>query len=68
MLKEIGIESYYVLINTERGSVTAATPPNLAFDHAILAIALPAGPRDCRAAGGRDASEAGQNPVLRSDQ
>jgi len=42
MLKEIGIESYYVLINTERGSVTAATPPNLAFDHAILAIALPA--------------------------
>jgi hypothetical protein len=41
MLKEIGIESYYVLINTERGSVTAATPPNLAFDHAILAIALP---------------------------
>src|SRR5258708_24269145 len=42
MLKEIGIESYYVLINTERGSVTAATPPNLAFDHAILAIVLPA--------------------------
>jgi transglutaminase-like putative cysteine protease len=44
MLKEIGVESYYVLINTERGSVTAATPPNLAFDHAILAIALPADP------------------------
>jgi transglutaminase-like putative cysteine protease len=44
MLKEIGIESYYVLINTERGSVTAATPPNLAFDHAILAMALPADP------------------------
>jgi len=43
MLKEIGVESYYVLINTERGSVTAMTPPNLAFDHAILAIALPAG-------------------------
>ncbi len=42
MLKEIGIDSYYVLINTQRGSVTAATPPNLAFDHAILAIALPA--------------------------
>jgi hypothetical protein len=42
MLKEIGIESYYVLINTQRGSVTVATPPNLAFDHAILAIALPA--------------------------
>src|SRR5258708_5637746 len=44
MLKEIGVESYYVLINTERGSVTAATPPNLAFDHAILAMALPADP------------------------
>src|SRR6202043_667940 len=33
----------YVIINTERGSVTATTPPNLDFDHAILAIALPAG-------------------------
>jgi transglutaminase-like putative cysteine protease len=42
MLKEIGIESYYVLINSERGSITAATLPNLDFDHAILAIALPA--------------------------
>jgi transglutaminase-like putative cysteine protease len=43
MLKEIGVDSYYVLINTERGSVTAATLPNLDFNHAILAIALPAG-------------------------
>ncbi len=43
MLKEIGVESYYVLINTERGSVTAATPPNLDFNHVILAIALPPG-------------------------
>ncbi len=43
MLKEIGIESYYVLINTERGSVTAATPPNLGFNHASIAIRLPAG-------------------------
>jgi transglutaminase-like putative cysteine protease len=43
MLKEIGVDSYYVIINTERGSVTAATPPNLAFNHAILAIALPPG-------------------------
>ena len=42
MLKEIGVESYYVLINTERGSVTAGTPPNMGFDHAIIAIALPA--------------------------
>jgi hypothetical protein len=42
MLKEIGVESYYVLINTERGSVTAATLPNLDLNDAILAIALPA--------------------------
>jgi transglutaminase-like putative cysteine protease len=42
MLKEIGIDSYYVIINTERGSVSATTPPNLDFDHAILAIGLPA--------------------------
>ncbi len=41
MLKEIGVESYYVIINTERGAVTASTPPNLQFNHAILAIALP---------------------------
>ena len=41
MLKEIGVESYYVVINTERGAVSAATPPNLDFNHAILAIALP---------------------------
>ena len=46
MLKEIGVESYYVIINTERGSVSATTPPNLGFNHAILAIALPAGMED----------------------
>jgi hypothetical protein len=43
MLKEIGVESYYVVINTERGAVSAATPPNLDFNHAILAIGLPEG-------------------------
>jgi hypothetical protein len=42
MLKEVGIESHYVLINTERGSVTSTTPPNFGFNHAILAIQLPA--------------------------
>jgi transglutaminase-like putative cysteine protease len=41
MLAQIGIDSYYVLVNTERGSITAATPPNLGFNHAILAIRLP---------------------------
>jgi transglutaminase-like putative cysteine protease len=43
MLHEIGVESYYVIINTTRGSVTAATPPNLGFNHVILAVQLPAG-------------------------
>jgi len=41
MLKEIGVESYYAIINTERGAVSATTPPNLKFNHAILAISLP---------------------------
>jgi transglutaminase-like putative cysteine protease len=40
MLKEIGIDSYYVLINTERG-VTLQDFPSTEFDHAILAIRLP---------------------------
>lgn len=43
MLKEIGIESYYVLINTERGSITSGTPPNTGFNHAVIAIRLPSG-------------------------
>jgi hypothetical protein len=46
MLKEIGVDSYYVVINTKRGSITAATPPSLGFDHVILAIQLPAGLND----------------------
>ena len=41
MLKLSGIESYYVIINHERGAVTAATPPTNLFDHVILAIRLP---------------------------
>jgi hypothetical protein len=44
MLKEIGIDSYYVIINSERGSVDATTPAQVgAFDHAIIAIKLPEG-------------------------
>ena len=41
MLREVGVESDYVLIDTDRGTVN----PNLSslrFDHAILAIQLPA--------------------------
>src|SRR5437016_2235411 len=41
MLREIGVDSYYVVINSERGSVASETPANVeAFDHAILAIKL----------------------------
>jgi hypothetical protein len=42
MLKSIGIDSYYVVINSERGSVTPEMPAHMGgFDHAILAIKLP---------------------------
>ena len=41
LLKSAGIDSYYVLINTERGSVTPDMPPHVGgFDHAILAVKL----------------------------
>jgi hypothetical protein len=40
MLHEIGIESYYVLIDTHRGFVHA-NYPSVDFNHAILAIRLP---------------------------
>jgi len=43
MLKEIGVESHYVAINTERGAVVPTTPPNIGFNHVILAIQVPAG-------------------------
>jgi hypothetical protein len=43
MLKEIGVDSSYVIVNSERGAIGASTPPNLGFDHVILAIHLPAG-------------------------
>jgi len=46
MLNEIGVESYHVLINTERGSVTSETPANHGFNHAITAIRLPDGLND----------------------
>lgn len=47
MLKEIGVDSFYVIINSERGSVDAATPAQVdAFDHAIIAIKIPDGVTD----------------------
>jgi hypothetical protein len=42
LLREVGVESYYVVIHTRRGAVKRETPAYLqAFNHAILAIKLP---------------------------
>jgi hypothetical protein len=42
MLSQIGIESYYVAINIERGSVGSDTPASISdFNHVVLAIKLP---------------------------
>ena len=41
MLKEIGVESYWVLVHTTRGVVDAKFPVLGTFNHVILAIATP---------------------------
>jgi hypothetical protein len=41
MLRQIGVDSYHVVINTERGSVTRDMPAHHGFNHAILALKLP---------------------------
>lgn len=46
MLREIGIDSYHVVIYTERGAVTPQTPAHHGFNHAILAVKLPEGLTD----------------------
>ena len=46
MLRESGVESYYVDINVYRGSVAPTTPPSLSFNHVIIAIKLPEGVTD----------------------
>jgi hypothetical protein len=46
MLHEIGVDSYYVAINTQRGSITPETPAYSGFNHVILAIKLPSGVTD----------------------
>lgn len=46
MLHEIGIETYHVAINTERGSITPATPAHRGFNHQMIAIKVPAGMND----------------------
>jgi predicted transglutaminase-like cysteine proteinase len=40
MLREIGVDSYHVVINTERGAITRESPPHNGFNHVILAIQL----------------------------
>src|SRR4029077_16439095 len=46
MLHEVGIDSYYVVINTERGSITSQTPAQIGFNHVVMAIKLPEGVTD----------------------
>ena len=46
MLHEIGIDSYHVIIYTERGAVTPQTPAHSGFNHVITAIKLPDGLSD----------------------
>lgn len=42
MLREIGVDSHPVIINTERGSVSPTTPPHMFFNHMVIAVSLPA--------------------------
>jgi len=47
MLSQVGIESFYVVINSERGYVTPEVPANVGgFNHVVLAIRLPANVSD----------------------
>lgn len=46
MLHEIGVDSYYVVINTDRGSVTPEMPAHHGFNHVIIAVKLPDGVTD----------------------
>lgn len=41
MLREVGIDSMPVLVNTDRAMIAPDTPPGLLFNHVILAILLP---------------------------
>ncbi|HKF20061.1 MAG TPA: DUF3857 domain-containing transglutaminase family protein [Candidatus Angelobacter sp.] len=41
MLAQIGVKSFYMPVHDDRGIFTEKTPPNLGFNHVILAIQLP---------------------------
>lgn len=43
MLAQIGVKSYYMPIHTDRGMTLENSPPNMGFNHVILAIQLPEG-------------------------
>ena len=43
MLQEIGVSSYYVVINHERDAVQPDMPAHDGFDHVVLAIKMPEG-------------------------
>ena len=43
MLREIGVDSYHVLINTRRGTVGPDMPAHNGFNHVIVAIHVPDG-------------------------
>jgi hypothetical protein len=46
MLQEIGVNSYHVVINDRRGSVTGDMPAHNGFNHMITAVKLPDGMDD----------------------
>jgi len=46
MLREVGVDSYHVVINDRRGSVTRDMPAHNGFNHVITAIKLPDGMTD----------------------
>jgi hypothetical protein len=46
MLRELGVESFHVVINDSRGSVTREMPAHNGFNHVITAIKLPEGLTD----------------------
>lgn len=43
MLAQIGVKSYYMPVHDERGIYTKNSPPDLGFNHVIIAIQLPDG-------------------------
>jgi hypothetical protein len=57
MLREVGIDSYYVLINSKRDYLAPDFPSLLAFNHVILAIRMP-----------ESASASGTMPIVRHEK